>query len=464
MDYDLLIIGSGPGGYVAAIRASQYDLKVGVIEKDPFLGGVCLHVGCIPTKALLHFAEIYEAAQSGPEFGLTTGKLSLDGSVMRKRKQEIVDRHASGIGMLFKKHKIDTITGFGELLGGGAVKVSSPDGEKTLKAKSIILATGSEARMLGGLDPVSDRILTNVEILDLTSIPKSLAIIGAGAVGVEFASMYCSFGAEVTIFEMLPRIVPLEDEDISKTLLKDFRKKGMKIHTQSSVDEVEDSSSGITVKFTPAGAAQQSREFEKLLVAVGRKPNTERIGLEKTAIKTDRSCIVVDEYMQTAEKGVYAIGDIVAGTPQLAHVASAEGLLAAARIAGREAKPINYNLNPFCTYCEPQIASVGLSEAAARNAGHKVMVSSFPFLANSKATILDRHTGFVKVVADEQYGEILGVHIIGPQATELIHEAIVAMQSEATVDTLRSTIHAHPTLSEAVQDAFNGIYGLGINY
>ncbi len=463
MDYDLLVIGSGPGGYVAAIRAAQYGLRVAVVEKDAHLGGTCLHVGCIPTKALLHFAEVFELALHGERIGVRVDNVSVDLATMNERKGEIVAKHAKGVGQLFKKHRIDSIQGYAELRGGGSVHVTGSDAERTYTAGHVILATGSEARMLPGLDPSSDRVLTNVEILDLTEVPKSLAVIGAGAVGVEFASIYRSFGSQVSVFEMLPRIVPLEDEDASAALDRAFRGRGIEVLAGTAVDEIRTMDSGVELAYTAPNGKKQEREFERLLVAVGRKPNTTRVGLEHTAIQTDRGFIPVNGFMETAEMGVYAIGDIVAGSPQLAHTASAEGLVAAARIAGQAVEPIDYSRNPNCTYCEPQIASVGLTEAAARDAGRAVKVSKFPFAANSKASILDSHVGFVKVVADQEFGEILGVHIVGPQATEVIHEAIVAMQSEATVESMRSTIHAHPTLSEAVGDAFHGIYGQAIN-
>lgn len=463
MDYDVLIIGSGPGGYVAAIRAGQFGLKVGVIEKDPKLGGTCLHVGCVPTKAYLHYAELYDHFKHSEDYGITHGGLKLDLAKMREEKQKIVDKHAGGVGMLFKKNKVEWIKGYGKLLGGGQVEVDGADGKKTLKAKKIILATGSRARMIPGLEPDPERILTNIEILDMTQIPKTLGVIGAGAVGMEFASVFNSFGTKVTVFEMLPRVLPIEDEDLSKEAHKAFKHKGVDLHVDTKVDKIEKTAKSVKLQFTSGDGTKGKLTVEKLLIAVGRAPNTENIGLENTKIQAERGFIQTDEFMRTVEPDVYAIGDIVLGTPQLAHTGSAEGLVAVGHIAGKNPEPINYLLNPNATYCEPQVASVGLTEKAAKEKGYKVKIGKFPFAGNSKASILGAHGGFVKVVADEKYGEILGVHMIGPLVTELIAEATAAMQAEATVETMMNTIHAHPTLPEAVQEAFNAVEGLQIN-
>ena len=463
MPYDVLIIGSGPGGYVAAIRSAQYGLKVGVVEKNAKLGGVCLHAGCVPTKAFLHFAEVYEQTLHGEKIGIKSSGVELDLERMQQRKREIVAGHAKGIEFLFKKNKIDSIAGFGKLLGGGKVEVANADGQREISPRHIILATGSEARMLPGLNVSPGRLLTNVEILDLSEVPQSLVIVGAGAVGVEFASIYRSFGSEVTILEALPRLVPIEDEEVSAELARAFRRRGIAMHTGAQVQGAADDGGLVRIEFSDSDGNPQQLSAEKLLVAVGRSPNTEKIGLKNTAVETERGFIHVNEWMETAEPGVRAIGDIVAGSPQLAHVASMEGLVAAAHIAGKEVAPINYLQSPSVTYCEPQIGSVGLTEAQARQRGHEVKIGKFNFRANSKASILGRHGGFVKVVAGESSGEILGVHIIGPSATELISEAVVAMASEATVESITSTIHAHPTLSEAVQEAFNSVYGMAIN-
>jgi dihydrolipoamide dehydrogenase len=335
--------------------------------------------------------------------------------------------------------------------------------EKTtqLRAKNVILSTGSEARMIPGLEPDA-QILTNIEILDIGQIPKSLVIVGAGAVGVEFASIFRSFDTKVTLLEMLARLVPVEDEDVSKELARVYRKRGIEFFTGAKVEKVEKSKAGVTVTFSVEGK-QQKIEAEKILIAIGRKPRTENVGLEKTRIQPERGFIKTNEWMQTAEPGVYAIGDIVLGTPQLAHAGAMEGLVAVSKIAGKEGKPIDIQKIPNATYCHPEIGSVGLTEAKAKEKGHTVKVGKFPFTANSRASIVGEHDGFIKIVSDAEYGEILGVHIIGPQATELIAEAVAAMELEATVEDLMWTIHAHPTLAEAMLDASNSVYGLAIN-
>ncbi len=461
--YDLIVIGSGPGGYSAAIRAGQYGLKTALIEKRPKLGGTCLLVGCIPTKSLLHTADIWERFEHADKEGISCENPRLDYPKVKERKDGIVNKHSNGVAMLLKRAKVERIAGYATLKGGGKVEVKSDSGVQTLEAKNIIIATGSEARMLPGLEPDADFILTNIEILNLNAVPKSLAIIGAGAVGVEFASIFKRFGSDVTVIEMLPRIVPVEDEDISKELERLFRKQKIRVETGARAENIEKTGQGVRLTLTTKDGKQEVLETEKLLVAVGRKPNTENIGLENTRVQLDRGFIKVDAHQQTAEPGVYAIGDVVAGTPQLAHVATREGMIAVAHMAGKPAVPINKNRIPGATYTEPGIGSVGLTEAQARAQGYQVKVGRFPFAGDSKATILGRHDGFVKVVSDERYGEILGVHIIGPEAFELISEAVTAMEAEATVDVMMQTIHAHPTLYEALGEAFNAVYGLSIN-
>ncbi len=464
MTYDLAILGSGPGGYSAAVRAGQYGLRTAIIEKDPKLGGCCLHVGCVPTKALLHMAEVWEHFVHAEREGIHCENPRLNYPRIIENKDGIVSKHAKGVEMLMRKNKVDVIKGYGRLLGGGRIEVTGDGGAQTVQASNIIIATGSEARMLSGLTPDPERILTNIEILKMTSVPESLLIIGAGAVGVEFASIFRRFGSQVTILEMLPRIVPVEDEEVSRELERHFKKIGIRVETGAKAGHLRLGGKGVQLTATLANGKEEELEAEKLLVAVGRKPNTDRIGLENTpGVQLDRGFITVDPYQRTGEPGVYAIGDVVAGTPQLAHVASMEGMVAVAHLAGKPAHPINRNRIPGATYTEPGIGSVGMTEAQARAAGYKVRVGKFPFLGNSKASIVGLHTGFVKVVADETYGEILGVHIIGPHGYELIAEAVTAMEAEATVETMMATIHAHPTLYEAVGEAFNAVYGMAIN-
>jgi dihydrolipoamide dehydrogenase len=465
MTYDVIVIGSGPGGYSAAVRAGQYGLKTALIEKDPRLGGCCLLVGCIPTKAFLHTADVWEHFQHPEADGIHCENPQLDFPMVSDRKNSIVSKHSKGIEFLMRKNKVDVIKGYATLAGPGKIDVLSDDGAKTLEAKAIVLATGSEARMLPGLQPDAQRIFTNIEILNLRHVPKSLAVLGAGAVGVEFASAFHRFGSKVTIFEMLPRIVPVEDEEVSKELLRAFKKQGIRVETGAKLDpaSVQKTETGVRFNVTLDGGKVENVEAECLLIAVGRKPNTENLGLEAAGVQLDRGFVKVDQFQRTGAPGVYAIGDIVAGTPQLAHVATAEGMVAIAHIAGKPATPINKDRIPGATYTEPGIGSVGLTEAQARAKGYKVKIGKFPFMANSKATILGQHDGFVKVVAEEELGEILGVHIIGPQAYELIGEGVLAMEAEATVETLMHTIHAHPTIYEAVGEAFNAVYGLAIN-
>jgi dihydrolipoamide dehydrogenase len=465
--YDIAIIGSGPAGYTAAIRAGQYGLKTALIEKDGFLGGTCLHVGCIPTKALLFNAELWDHLKEAKEFGIegVDGR-KLNWTAIQDRKQKIVTKHAKGLEFLMRKNKVETIKGYGKLTGPAqngilTVEVTNDGKASQLKTKNVILATGSEARMIPGLE-AGPKVLTNIEILGLKELPKSLVIVGGGAVGVEFASIYRSFDAEVTILEMLPRLVPIEDEDVSKELARVYRKRGINFHTNAKMEKVEQTKSGVAVTFTAEGK-QQTIEAEKILIAVGRRPRTTNIGLEKTKIKPDREFIKTDSWMQTAEPGVYAIGDIVLGTPQLAHVGAMEGIVAVTKIAGKKGKPINPEHIPNATYCHPEIGSVGLTETRAREAGYNLKIGKFPFTANSRASIVGQHEGFIKIVSDADYGEILGVHIIGPQATELIAEAVAAMELEGTVEDLIWTIHAHPTLAEAMLDASNSVYGMAIN-
>ena len=468
--YDMVIIGGGPGGYTTAIRAGQYGLKVALIEREKKLGGTCLHWGCIPTKSILFDAEIYDHLKHAAEHGIEgVGEVTINWKTILDRKNGIITKHVKGLDFLMRKNKITVIEGYGRLTGPAkngihSISVEAAGGEKkTIQTKNVVVATGSDARMLPGIEADADRILTNMEILVMPQIPKSMVVIGAGAVGVEFGSIFKSFGSEITVVEYLPRLVPNEDEDVSKELARVFRKRGIDTHTGAKVEKVEKTDTGVKVTFTPADGKQVVKEAEKVLVAVGRAPRTAGIGLESTKVQLERGFVRTDEWMQTAEPGIFAIGDIVAGLPQLAHVAGMCGMVVAARVAGKPARPVRRDRIPACTYCEPQIGSVGLTEAQAKAAGHEVKVGKFPFSANSKASIVGSHEGFVKVVADAKHGEVLGVHIIGPQATELVAEAVVAMQLEATIEELMFTIHAHPTLAEAMLDGFGSVENMAIN-
>ena len=462
--FDITIIGSGPGGYVAAIRAGQLGLKVAMIEKDTRLGGTCTLRGCIPTKQMLMSAHVYEQMQHAADFGVQVTGIQLAFEDVQKRKNKVVLKNTKGIEYLMKKNKVTVFKGTGKLALPGKVEVTGADGAKqSIASKAIIIATGSTVRPIPGFETDGAHVVNSDHILELKEIPKSLIVMGAGAVGCEFASVYSRFGAETTIVELMPRLVPLEDEEVSKELEKSFRKRGIKSQVDTKLEKLEKTETGVRVTGKTSKGEAVSLEAEMLLVAVGRMPYTEGLGLEGTKIKVDRGFITVDEFQQTAEKGVYAIGDIVP-TPQLAHLASKEGIVAVEHIAGdKGVRPINLRLVPNCTYCDPEVASVGLTEAKAKEQGYDVKVGKFPFSASGKARILGEEEGFVKIVADKKYDEILGVHIIGPHATELIAEACVAMQLESTAEELGRTMHAHPTVSEAVMEAAEGVHDLAVH-
>jgi dihydrolipoamide dehydrogenase len=461
--YDVAIIGSGPGGYVAAIRAGELGLKTIVVEKDSYLGGTCLHIGCIPTKVLLHHADVYDHFKNAADLGFEVSGLKINWTNILARKSKIVTKHAKGIEFLFKKNKVEWVQGWGKYDGPGKVRVEKDGKTSGIEAGGILLVSGSEAKALPGIEPDHKQILTNRSILELPEIPKTLIVVGAGAVGVEFASIFNSFGSEVTILEALPRVVPVEDEEISAELDKAFRKRGINIFTNCAVEGVKKDAKGVTVSFKDKDGKPQTLQGERLLLAVGRKPMSENCGLEKSRAKLDRGFVQVNQFMETDEPGLYAVGDIVAGLPQLAHAAMMEGIVAVSHIAGKPTHPVVKTRIPNATYCEPQIGSIGLTEKQAREAGHAVKTGKFPFVGNSKATILGSHGGFIKVVSDEKWGEVLGIHIIGPLATEILSEAAAVLQLEGTIDDMMNMIHAHPTVWEAMGDAFASVRGLQIN-
>jgi dihydrolipoamide dehydrogenase len=462
--FDVAIIGTGPGGYVAAIRAGQLGLKTAVIEKDTRYGGTCLLRGCIPTKALLRDAHLLQEIRRASQQGLfKTGEIGIDWSKIQDRKSDVVDKNAKGVDFLLRKNKVTVFKGFATLAGPNKIAVKGDGGVSTeVNAKNIIVATGSEAKSLPGYKFDEKTILSNVGALELKQIPKSMFIVGCGAVGVEFASIYNSFGTKVTLIEALPSIVPLEDEEVSKELKRVFTKKGIEVFTKAKLESAVTKDGGVEVTFQTEKGEAKKYNVEKLLIATGRGPNTVNIGLEKIGVTMERGFVKVNEYMETNVKGVYAIGDITP-SPLLAHVAMQEGIVAVEKIAGKHPVPINYNHVPACTYCEPQVASVGLTEAKAKEAGHNVKVGKFPFTAIAKAKIEDAPEGFVKIVADSEYGEILGVHMIGTTVTEIISEGVAAMGLEGTVADIANTIHAHPTLSEATREAMEAVFGAAIH-
>jgi dihydrolipoamide dehydrogenase len=461
-DYDLIIIGSGPGGYVAGIRAGQLGLKVAVVEKDPKLGGTCLHRGCIPTKALLHTASMLDEIRDAGSLGIEVSAPKLDIAKAHERKRKVVDKNARGVEGLFRKYKVvPMLQGTGRVVGPHEVEVENAAGKTTYGAKFILIATGSVPRDIPTAKADGKKILNSDHILEMERVPKSIAVLGAGAVGTEFASMFASFGSEVTLIEMLPRLLPIEDEEVSAQLERSLRKRKIKSLTGTKLTGVEETEGGLRLTLDANGKTE-TIETEILLSATGRRPVTEGIGLEALGIELDRGYIKVNGTMQTAVPHIYAIGDVVP-TPWLAHVASAEGILAVEHMAGQHVKPLNYDLVPSCTYCEPEVGSVGLSEAKAKERGYDVAVGKFPFTALAKAAILGHTDGFVKIVRDTKYDEVLGVHIIGAHATDLIAEACAAMTLETTDEELIRTIHAHPTLSEAMGEAAHAAHGAAIH-
>ena len=476
-EFDVVVIGAGTGGYVAAIRASQLGLKVAVVERQKALGGTCLIWGCIPTKALLEHAHALKVVQNVKDWGITIGEgaVGIDMTQVQARKDKVVSGLTRGIEFLFKKNKIEWIKGSATIAGRGRIDVVDGDRQTLTATREIVIAIGSTPRSVPGVEIDRARIITSDEAIALREVPKSLIILGSGAVGVEFASIFCRFGSQVTILELLPRIVPAEDEAISAELLKSFKKQGISVHTGTKVTKAVASAVGVEVEAQLPDGTTQKLSADYLLVATGRGPVTDGLGAEGLGLSLDRGHIAVDNLFRTGVPGVSAVGDVIsfgAGSapgaerkphPQLAHVSSAEGIITAERIAGQDAKPINYDHVPACTYCDPEIGSVGLTEREAQERGFDVRVGTFPFFVLGRAKMAGESEGFVKIVADKKYDEVLGVHMIGPRATELVAEATLALRLECTVEELIRTIHAHPTFSEAVSEAAHATHGAAIH-
>jgi len=461
--FDVVVIGAGPGGYVAAIRASQLGMKTAIIDKQ-WLGGVCLNVGCIPSKALLRNAEVaHILRERGKEFGFSFENLKLDFSVAVKRSRQVSDRLVKGIGFLMKKNNITVFMGTAKLTGPNAVSVTDKDGKLTeLAAKNIIVATGASSAVPGAWKVDGEKVVTYWEAILQEKLPKSVVVIGSGAIGVEFSTVWSSYGVDVTIVEMLPRIVPLEDEEVSAELEKAFKKRGIKVLVGHKVEAVEATDSGVRVTVSSNGE-NKILEAEQALVAIGFRPNSRDLGLEDVGVKvSERGFIEINERMQTSVPNIYAIGDVT-GKLMLAHVGSAMGILAAEAIAGHEIHPLNYEMMPRATYCQPQIASFGLTEAQAKERGYNVKVGRFPFQANGKALGLGDYAGWVKLVVDEKYGELLGASMIGPEVTELLPELTLAQMMELTPAEIARNVHAHPTISEALMEAAHGAEGQAIH-
>ena len=458
--FDVVVVGTGPGGYVAAIRCAQLGLSVAAIEDDR-PGGVCLNWGCIPTKALLRNAEIVGLFQRAEEFGVTVGKWTADYAQAVQRSRRVADRMAKGVEFLFRKNKITLVPGTGTLKARNVVEVKGKDGAQTLEAKAIILATGSEPRSLPGVTIDEKQVISSNGAVRIEATPASLIVIGAGAVGMEFADVYGAYGVPVTVLEALPRVLPIEDEEVSALLARVFSRRGMTIRTGVRVQKVSPGKAGLTVEIEAEGKAERL-EAEQVLMAVGRASRTKGLGLEALGVASERGLVTVGPTMETSVKGIFAVGDMT-GRQMLAHKAMAEGVVAAEAIAGRSPRPVDYDNVPSCTYCRPQVASIGFSEAKARTNGREIAVGRFPFTANGKAVALGETEGFLKVVADKRTGEILGVHIVGSEATEMIHEFAVGRTLEATLEEIIHTIHAHPTLSEADLEATLAALGQAIH-
>jgi dihydrolipoamide dehydrogenase len=464
--FDVAVLGSGPGGYVAAIRASQLGLKTAIVERDPFLGGTCLHRGCIPAKVFLHTADLVSAIRHAADHGVAVpGAPAVDIPALLERKTKVVGTLAQGVKGLLKRGKVAVVHGRGRLSGRDTLAVVDQGKEvASVRARHIVLATGSEVRGIGSLPTDGKVVINSDHILEMRDVPGSLLVIGAGAVGVEFASVYARFGSKVTIVEMLDRLVPIEDEEISKELAKSFTKQGIACHTSTTVTSLQGKGGKALVTLQPKGGKETTHTFDRVLVAVGRKPNTDDIGLAENGVKKTGETVDVDDRFRTSAPGIYAIGDIIKG-PWLAHAASHEGLQVMHEIAGRPVEEkMRFDRVPNATYCSPEVASIGLTEARARELGHDVVTARFPFRGIGKALILGEPDGFVKIVAEKKYDEVLGVHIIGPKATELISPASVALSHEATVESLSHAIQAHPTLSEAIGEAAHGVHGMAIHF
>ncbi|MEW6337108.1 MAG: dihydrolipoyl dehydrogenase [Acidobacteriota bacterium] len=461
--HDLIVIGSGPGGYVAAIRAGQLGLKTLVVERDGQLGGTCLLRGCIPTKALLHTADLLRQAREASKFGVICSEVTLDLAAAHAHKDRVVTKNAKGVEFLFRKNKVAWVQGTGKLLGRGLVEVTRPDGSvEQHGAPHILLATGSVCGDLPHIKADGERIINSDHALVLQEVPPRLLVLGAGAVGMEFASVFSRFGSAVTVVELLDRVLPMEDPDVSAEVEKAFRRQGIVCHASTRVEEVATDGGTVRARAVTSKGETLQLEADRLLLGVGRAAAFKNVGFEHTRVQVERGRVVVDEFCRTHEPGVYAIGDLI-DTPWLAHVASMEGVMAVEHLAGRNPRPIDYGKVPSCTYCWPEVASIGLTEPQARERGFEVKTGSFPFSAIGKAAILGESGGFVKIVADGAYDEILGVHIVGPHATELIAEAEAAMRGELTVEELIHTIHAHPTLHEAVHEAAEAVHQQAIH-